>query len=223
MLEKSKILDVQTCPWVGNSKLRVSEVMNSTLVMLECFCCLVTKSCPTLCDPMDCSPPGSSVYGISQARVLEWVAMPSSGASSQTRDQTRISCLGILYQCACWEAPILRCYTQKGASQGPRKKCSRNFVPVSPPPASLASWAEILLNQAGTQKELLSSLPWVLIKWGQRRRGKNKECGKTLQPYFSIGEILPPKGLWNVWNYLWLSQLEDWCFWYLVVRDQRCC
>ena len=39
--------------------------------------------CPTLCDPKDCSPPGSSVYGILQTRVLEWVAMPFSRASSQ--------------------------------------------------------------------------------------------------------------------------------------------
>ena len=39
---------------------------------------LVAQPCPTLCDPMDCSPPGSSVHGILQARILEWVAMPSS-------------------------------------------------------------------------------------------------------------------------------------------------
>ena len=39
--------------------------------------CLVAQSCPTLCDPMGCSPPGSSVYGILQARVLEWVATSS--------------------------------------------------------------------------------------------------------------------------------------------------
>ena len=38
----------------------------------------VTQSCPTLCDAMDCSPPGFSVPGILQARTLEWVAMPSS-------------------------------------------------------------------------------------------------------------------------------------------------
>ena len=53
--------------------------------------CLVTQSCPTLCDPMDCSPPGSSVHGILQERVLEWVAMPSSRGSSQSRDQTQVS------------------------------------------------------------------------------------------------------------------------------------
>ena len=39
---------------------------------------LVTQSCPTLCDPMDCNPPGSSVHGIFQARVLEWVAISFS-------------------------------------------------------------------------------------------------------------------------------------------------
>ena len=49
------------------------------------------QSCSTLCDPMDCSPPGSSVHGILQARVLEWTAMPSSKGSSQLRDWTWIS------------------------------------------------------------------------------------------------------------------------------------
>ena len=45
--------------------------------------------CPTLCDPTDCSLPGSSVHGIIQARILEWVAMPSSKGSSGLRDQTQ--------------------------------------------------------------------------------------------------------------------------------------
>ena len=52
----------------------------------------VVQSCPTLSDPMDCSLPGSSVHGIFQARVLEWVAMPSSRGSSRPRDQTHVSC-----------------------------------------------------------------------------------------------------------------------------------
>ena len=50
------------------------------------------QSCPTLCNPMDCSPWGSSVHGILQTRILEWVAMPSSRGSSQPRDWTHISC-----------------------------------------------------------------------------------------------------------------------------------
>ena len=52
----------------------------------------VTRSCLTLCDPMDCSPPGSSVRGILQARTLEWVAISFSTGSSQPRDRTPVSC-----------------------------------------------------------------------------------------------------------------------------------
>ena len=52
---------------------------------------LVAQSCPSLCDPVDSSPPGSTVHGILQARMLEWVAMPSSRGSSQPRDQTQVS------------------------------------------------------------------------------------------------------------------------------------
>ena len=69
--------------------------------------CSVTQSCPTLCNPMDCSPPGSSVCGIFQARILEWVAIASSRGSSCPRDGTHVSCIGrqILYHCVTWEVP----------------------------------------------------------------------------------------------------------------------
>ena len=53
-----------------------------------CVHAKLLQSCLTLCDPMNCSPPGPSVRGILQARTLEWVAMPSSRASSRPRDQT---------------------------------------------------------------------------------------------------------------------------------------
>ena len=48
--------------------------------------------CPTLCDPMDYSPPGSYVHGILQTRILEWVAIPFSRASFQPRDRNHVSC-----------------------------------------------------------------------------------------------------------------------------------
>ena len=54
---------------------------------------LVTQSCLTLCNPMDCSPPGSSVHGILWARILEWVAISFSRGSSQPRDRTWVSCI----------------------------------------------------------------------------------------------------------------------------------
>ena len=55
------------------------------------------QSCPTLCNPMDCSPPGTAIRVILQARLLEWEAIPSSRRSSRPRDRARvsyISCIG---------------------------------------------------------------------------------------------------------------------------------
>ena len=51
----------------------------------------VAQSCWTLCDPMDCSPPGASVHGILQARILDWVAISFCRGSSRPRDQTQVS------------------------------------------------------------------------------------------------------------------------------------
>ena len=61
--------------------------------LTEVVCVLVVQLCPTLCDPMDCSPPDFSVPGILQARILEWIAIPFSRGISQTRDRTLVSCI----------------------------------------------------------------------------------------------------------------------------------
>ena len=65
----------------------------SNLFNIHMYACSVTQPCPTLCDPMDYSPPGSSVHGILQARILEWVAISFSKRSSWPRDWTRVSCI----------------------------------------------------------------------------------------------------------------------------------
>ena len=71
-------------------KLCFDYINNNANILL---CCLVTKLCLILCNTMDCSPPGSSVHGISQARILELVAISFSRGYFQPRDQTCISCL----------------------------------------------------------------------------------------------------------------------------------
>ena len=58
-----------------------------------CLCVWVAQLCATLCDPIDCSPPGSSIHGILQAGILEWVAMSFPRGSSQPRDWTWVSCI----------------------------------------------------------------------------------------------------------------------------------
>ena len=60
------------------------------------MCVLSPQLCLTLCDPMDCSAPGSSVHGILQARTLEWVAISFSRGSSQPRDQTHVFCVSCI-------------------------------------------------------------------------------------------------------------------------------
>ena len=73
----------------------------SFLFLSVCVCvCVCTRmhaqSRPILCDFMNCSPPSSSVYGIFQARILEWVATSYSRGSSRPRDQTHVSCVSCI-------------------------------------------------------------------------------------------------------------------------------
>ena len=68
-------------------------LINSLGRLPLCVKVKVTQSCLTLCDPMDCSTPGSSVHVILQARILEWVAILFSRGSSQPRNRTPVSCI----------------------------------------------------------------------------------------------------------------------------------
>ena len=79
--------------------------------------CMHVNSSPTLCDPMDCSPSGSSVHGILQTRILEWVAISYPRGSSWPRDWTHVSwvsCTGreILHCGATWEA-LVKCLLER--------------------------------------------------------------------------------------------------------------
>ena len=84
--EKAGMLQVMGSQTVGHSLATTTTSSSSSIV-------LVAKSCPTLCDPMDCSPPGSYVHGILQARILEWVAIPFPRGSFQPRNRTCVSCI----------------------------------------------------------------------------------------------------------------------------------
>ena len=94
-LEYSNTSDTQKVSSLEKPKFNVTY--------LKCLLSLVL-SCLTSCNPMDWSPPGSSVHGILQARVLEWVAISFSRGASQLRDETHVSCVycigrWIFYHC----------------------------------------------------------------------------------------------------------------------------
>ena len=100
--------------WHLDSRLLASRTARDwTSVVLSYVCvCSVTPLCPNLCNPRDCSPPGSSVHRILQARILEWVAISFSRGSSRPGDWTGVSCAScigrwILYHGAPWEDPII--------------------------------------------------------------------------------------------------------------------
>ena len=87
-------LDHFTLPnWSSERSLNNTNSCGNLNKTHACVHMLRTQLCPTLCDPMNCSLPGSSVHEIFQARTLEQVAMPSSRGSSPPRDRTRVFCI----------------------------------------------------------------------------------------------------------------------------------
>ena len=83
----------------NESSLDYIHVYTNMAIIIYIYICLVgdkvkvAQLCPTLCGSMDYNPPGSSVHGILQARILEWVAISFSRGSSRPRDQTQVSCI----------------------------------------------------------------------------------------------------------------------------------
>ena len=91
------------------------------------------KSCPTLCNPMDCSLPGSFVHGILQVRILEWVAISFSGGSTLLRDQTCV--LGFLLWKAdslplCHLLLLLSCFSRIWLSATPQTAAHQALRPL---------------------------------------------------------------------------------------------
>ena len=100
-----------------------AEENPSTTEHLSGVTVLSLQSCPTLCDPVDCSSPGSSIHGILQARIPEWVPIPSSRGTSRPRDRTCVSfasCTGgrVLYHWTPGGAPRLLGFTSPSFSLG---------------------------------------------------------------------------------------------------------
>ena len=93
----------------------IKNIFCSTLVSLDPVRAQSLELCPTLSDPMDCSPPGSSVHGTLQARTLEWAAMPSSRGPSRPKDGTRVFyvscfCRQVLYHSRHLGRPFRLCF-----------------------------------------------------------------------------------------------------------------
>ena len=107
---QTTLLDKSAFTHVGTGICLYESWLNCTRPVSIWMCmCGHTQLCPTLCNPMDCSPPGSSVHWILQARILEWVPIYNFRGSSWPRDQTHVSCVSCtgrwILHCFTWEAP----------------------------------------------------------------------------------------------------------------------
>ena len=157
------------------------------------------QSCLTLCNSVDCNPPGSSVHGILQARILEGVAMSSSRGSFQLRDQTRVSyasCIGrwVLYH----ECHLGSLITSLWCPPG---------LCLSLKPCLLCVW-------------LLKNKPWTLCfpsrpvseKRGQKERTENvSEEKKKTKTWVNSTDCHPPQWLENhAWSVFWTLRWHTW-------------
>ena len=122
MSSQNSYVEIPAPKVMGNDELRRAEPSRTRS-------CSVTQPCQTLCNPVDCSPPGSSLYGIFQARIPEWVARYFSRGSSQCMDQAHISCVScigrrVLYHWATKEA----WWHQRPYKETPEIPCSFHYV-----------------------------------------------------------------------------------------------
>ena len=106
----------------------------------------VSQSCPTPCDPMNCSPPGSSVHQILQARILKWVAIPFSRESSWPRDWTWVSCIAGIF------------FTIRATREAPHLNNSYNNSFVSSIYSQFSNFPDCVINI------LKSALDWIKIQ-----------------------------------------------------------
>ena len=162
--------------------------------------CAFSQSCPTRCDPRHCSPPGSSVHMVLQARVLEWGATPSYKGSSPPRDRTRASCFScigrrILYHWASWGSPKSRISTL-----------------IKEPP-------EVRIQEGGMGPDQTLNLRHLDLKTPATRTVRNK-CLWFLSPLIHIILLWQPRLDWDTmrvklpWGEGW-----DWVSWFKERRE----
>ena len=119
---------------------------------------LIIQSCLTLCDPMDCSPPGSSVHGIFQATILEWVALPSSRGSSRPSNQASLSYVSCIVRWAFYHQGHLG---SPSFSSGPHATGNWHVWRAELVSLTVISFLQILLPLL----LVLGRLPWRELKY----------------------------------------------------------
>ena len=143
--------------------------------------CVLTQSCPTLCDPVDCSLPGSSVLGIFHAGILEWVAISFPMGPSRPRDQICISCL------LCWQADSVPLHLLGSC------------ILIEYPFAKHAIQGSLRYSPCLQGKRRMRTISkegrsWVLLAWGESR-SKGLEASNPKSRCGRVGSSWRPGGI----------------------------
>ena len=180
----------------------------------------VAQSCLTLCNPMDCSLPGSSVRGLFQARILEWVAISFSRGSSQHRDRTQVSCIaGRFFTSWPWENSwtvfpregrqakwlkiTMLCYAKSLPSCPTLCDPIDGSLPGFPVPGILQAktleWVASSFSNAWNWKEKVKSLSRVRLLATPRTAAYQAppSMGFSRQEYWSGVPLPSPKDHWS--------------------------
>ena len=148
--------------------------------LLVCLPVLVAQPCPTLGNPMDCSPPGSSVHGILWARILQWVAIPFSRGSSWSRDWTHVSsCIAGMFftTWAARKAPICLYLWENKCKQASSYRCPRR--PTAQKSQLQREWTPnwLSVKSSGQKKQRAAPSDHSLCL-----RGLSRKIGKASYP-----------------------------------------
>ena len=145
---------------------------------------LIAHSCPTLCNLMDCRPPVSSVHGILQTRIMDWVAIPFSRASSWHRDGTRVSCIAGRFS-TIW---------------------ATSTAVVKNPPAMQETWVQSLGQEDPLEKGIATHstilvwrIPWTEEPSGLWVMGSQRATDMTEQLTLTCKSLSIKQNAWKSW------------------------
>ena len=182
--------------------------------------CLVSQSCPTLCNLVDCSPPGSSVPGIFQAWILEWVSFSSSWGSSQPRDQTHVSCVswiaaGFFISWNSWEVYLeVMIKWKQNQMHGYIIKSNLLFMDITGNHCRFLSRRGVLFVYFSIEiKEIIPVIGfWIDNRWlkDRSRRTIKNNPGK---PWGKSCNNPGNTWWWLSWGYLWKRWKDEVVFW----------
>ena len=182
MLTKRNCKVLNKCDIIHRHLLNTSGLSELKVLMWQCGCacmcaCVHAQSCPTLCNPIDCSPPGSSVHGTFQARILNRVAVSFFRGSSWPRNWTSVSCVSCIDRCVLYQL------SHQGSPHMPVEQTFKNFTYIREVPSCLCGCEvrqEPQLRWCCSGRRSWTRLGFLRnigLRWGENKKTLSQKVG----------------------------------------------